>query len=561
MTALTITAATYQAATLYLAWIGTGSGPTAAMMVTLKNSAGTIRTFPATGYYTTIATDLGQDTSWTAAVAPGAGGAASPEVPLLVVVPVVLRVQNTGGAIDVAWAALTGITTFGTALQQTGGSTVDHVVPGLSDSFPGTIDGTGWSCTVRASTPDGVSQGPGASYVPIQAAPTLTSVSYSGAALGLAWAPVAGFTSYAIWLQDGAAAPQRQTVTGPPTGSFAGALGSGSYTTWVTALSGDGICIGPPSQVYVPIQVSPTVTAVTYNGASLTLTWTPAAGFADNLVMLQTIGVQSREQTVKGTTCAFAGPLNGVGANTCTVRAQSSDGVNTGPAAADYTVIIGSPALTEVDYDSGTLGLQWTNAGDPSATGNRIEVTGGATPVIAPLGTSGSQSVAATLAATTPYGAVLYATDGIVTGPGSAAVVPLTAPPQTPTLGFDGTHLRADWAAPAAGSPTGYIAAVAANGTTSEVESTTTLQQVFTSALTADTIFTVQVRATGPNAKGPWSAAATGPYRTTLTYGFDGQSRLHTIGWSNGAAETYGFDGAGNLLSLVRTAPTVAQGG
>lgn len=555
MAALSITSAVYQAATLDMSWIGTGSGPTTQMAITLTNGAGVIRNFTATGYTAAISTDLGQDTTWTAKVAPSAGGAASPSVPLFVIAPTVSRVQNTGGALDVAWQTLTGVGSFSTTLAQLGVTSTTHLVQGLTDSFVGGLSGTGWSCTVRASSADGVSQGPGSSYVPILATATLTMVSYSGTALMLAWAPVTGYTSFSAWLQAGTNPPQSQPPTQTLTATFPGALGQGAYGAWVCVQSVDGICIGPPSEVYAPIQASPTMTSVNYNGATLSLTWTPAPGFAVTLASVQTIGQQAQQQGIRGTGCAFPGPFTGVGASSCTVRAQSDDGVNTGPAAAVFTLIVGHPVLQELDYDAAILTLQWTSASDPTITGNLLVVSGAAQPIDVPLGTTGTQAVPAALTAGGAYGAVLYATNGIVVGPGSPAVIPLTTAPTGVVLGFDGTHLRANWTAAAGSGVTGYVAELSLNGVATETDPAATLQQVFTSGLTADSIFTARVRASGANAKGPWSAPATGPYRTALTYGFDAQDRIHTIGWSNGATETYGFDTAGNLLTFARTAP------
>lgn len=559
MAALVITSATYQAATLYLSWIGGGSGPTAAMTVTLANGAGAAQTFPASGFTATIAVDLGTDASWTAGVAPTAGGIASPTVPLIVVSPALALLQNSGGALNVAWQAAGGVSAYTVTLAQRNVSSNTHLVTGLSDSFPGSLSGEDWSCTVRASTTDGISQGPGSSRTPILDAPTLTMVDYSGTSLTLAWAPVAGFGAYSIWLQTGSAAPQSQ-ATQALTASFAGALVAGPNTAWVCVQSADGICIGPPSLIYAPIQAAPVMTGVEFDGATLTLGWTPAAGYPVTLASLWTTGSRSTQQSVRGGTCSFGGPLTGAGDNFCVVRAASDDGVNIGPAAQVYTVIVGSPVLQEVDYDAGTLGLQWTPAPDPGTTGNLLVVSGGGQPASYTLGTSGSQSVAAALSATGAYGAVIQATNGIVTGPASAAVVPITAAPAAATLGFDGTHLRADWTAPAGGAVQGYVVELYAGGALTETDTATTLRQSFTSGLTADTLFTVRVRATGANAKGPWSAPAAGPYRTTLTYGFDAQDRIASIAWSNGANETYGFDGAGNLLSMARTAPAAPAG-
>jgi hypothetical protein len=555
MAALTITSAVYQDATLELSWFGTGSGPATQMAITLTNGAGVVRNFTATGFTASISTDLDQDTSWTATVAPSTGGAASPSVPLFVVAPTVTLVQNTGGGLDAAWQALSGVTTFSTTLAQLGVTSTTHQVQGLSDTFAGGLTGDGWSFTVRASSADGVSQGPGTSYVPILAAPTLTMVSYSGTALMLAWAPVTGFSAYSAWLQAGANPPQRQTVSQGLMATFAGALAQGAHTTWVSVQSADGVCIGPPSQVYAPIQVSPVMTSVNYNGATLSLVWTAAPGFAVTLASVQALGHQARQQSIRGTSCSFSGPLTGVGDNSCVVRAQSEDGVNTGPAADVFTIIVGNPILQELDYDAAALTLQWTAATDPTVTGNLLVLSGGAQPINVPLGTTGSQSVPATLAAGGAYGAVLYATNGIVVGPGSPPVIPLTVAPTGMVLGFDGAHLRANWAAVAGSGVTGYIAELSKDGVATETDPAATPRQVFTSGLTADSIFTARARATGANAKGPWSAPATGPYRTTMTYGFDGQGRIKTVGWSNGAAETYGFDTAGNLLTFVRTAP------
>lgn len=546
----------YQDGTISLVWAMSGITPATSFQVTIKNdNTGTTNIYSATGFFTKLQQSLTVGVPYSATVAQDDGGTIgppSPPVPVITAFPTVTLVQNTGAGLLLRWNKVTGYDNYSAALQELGVKSWTQAVTGDNCFFDNPLIGSGYSTGVAAQTADGVSTGPvGQAYTPIQLAPTVLQVQNTGSALFLMWETLTGYSKYQATLQETGSSPDTQIVS-DTSYTFPGALSGSSYTAYVAVQSDDGVLVGPPSTAYNPILSAPVMTGVENTGAGLKLSWAQLSGYNRYMAVLQKLGGQVHSQSVVGLTWTFDGTLSGAGYST-DVFAQSDDQVVIGPPSTVYTPIIAQPSLTELDYNADQLGVDWQQVSDPGVTGYLIQITdpNGQVQQFSTANT-GHTALAVSLLPVT-YAVLIRATNGIVLGPWSAALIPLTAPPAAMMLGFDGTHLRADWEPSGQDNVTGYTVQLLAGGQVIETFNPTAPPQSFASGLNSAVIYTAQARSTGNMVKGPWAALATGPYATLLTYTFDGIGRISEIAWSGAKTQTYTFDSAGNIESVQFT--------
>lgn len=543
----------YQNGVIQLNWTMPGAGSTTTFQVTIQNvSTGATTPYPATGLSAKIQQQLDAGTAYNATVTTSDGSQSSAAVPIITVSPQVTLVQNTGNGLLLNWNTVGTYTRYSAVLQQQGQLGQTQTVNGTSCEFSTPLNGSGWSASVAAQTSDGISTGPvGQTYSPILVAPTVTQVQNTGSGLQLEWT-LLGYTMFQVFLQAGGGTPTSQPVTGTSY-TFSGALTGSAYSTWVCAQSTDGVLVGPPSIEYAPILQQVTMTAVENTGVGAKLNWQQLGTYTYYRATLQQIGNSSVSNTVKALTCTFNQTMQGAGWST-TVAAQSADGICIGPPSTQYSLITDQPSLTMLDYVTSQLGVTWQQVSDPSVTGYVLQVIpAGSQPTIQPVGNVSTYNLPMTLTPPTVYSALVRASNGIVLGPWSAAVVPLIAAPTLMRLGYDGTHLIANWQAPTQSGVTGYIVTLYAGVGAEETQTPRQTSQQFQCGFVEATVFTAAARATNANARGPWSAAATGPYLAQLTFAYDYAGRLQSVAWANAKTQTYALDAPGNIQSVTFT--------
>lgn len=476
-------------------------------------------------------------------------GAPSPAVPVISATPVVTLVQNAVTSIDLAWDAAAG---YGfVATLQTGGRVVDsHPTDGTSTQFDVQVPLTGDDNLVAVQLATTVSNakslGPPVQYGVITAVPTLTSVNYSlGENLALAWSALEGYDAFQAFLVPPAGDPTVNFVQALDT-VFPGTLGAGTYTTYVCASSDDAVAIGPPSTAYQPITEAPTMTGVVNTGGGLTLSWDALAGVAAYDATMAQGGVPDTVR-VTGTTFTFEGTPSG-SAITAYVAATSADGVSLGPATQSYAVIVAAPAWSLIAYDAQMLSLDWVQIADPTVTGYLIDISNLGS---YPAGNTNATTLDVDLAPLGSYATTVRATDGIVWGPKSYALVPLTVAPQSSVLAYNGTALRLSWTDSTERGVTGYVAELWAGGSVTETDTPSASPQVFAAAFAAATVYAARVRASGTQILGPWSQTAVGPYKSSVAYSFDTQARLTSEAWQDAATIAYTIDPSGNIQAVT----------
>jgi YD repeat-containing protein len=541
----TIVRVTYDPGALSLAWAGSGIGPATQCQVTLTGGALPAQ-YPATGTSATLNVTIPTTGAWSVSVAV-VGGAASATVPVLATAATLGRVQNLGPSLDAAWTRAPGTTLSYVQLAQQGSGesqgwmTSDERLP-----IDQPVTGTGWQVSVRGA----VTSGPATSYGPAVSAPVLTvatqlvRVANSGSGVQLVWAPLAGYTRFLAALDQGGPAVQSRSVTGN-SWTFAGTLTGTGWRATVSAQSADGVSIGPPATEVAVILDAPRMSRVAYLSSSLTLTWALLEG-QDGYAATLWNENQTTSQTTSQDSTSFAGPFSGTWS--CAVRAQSQDQVSLGPPSATCQPILVAPTLNTFAYDGAQVAVTWTNA-DAPATDNLLSVAVPGSDQGASIGTSGSATVQMTLSPTTAYTAVVYATSGIVLGPPSDPLVPITAPPRAVYLGQNGTTLVGVWKAPPGVTPTGYHSVLTANGSAVDTRDDAASPQPFGIPMANATAYGLQVRAVAGSVTGPPNPPAPGPYAAAQVLSYDGFGRILGITWNGAQTVTWSYDAAGNLLS------------
>lgn len=327
---------------------------------------------------------------------------------------------------------------------------------------------------------------------------------------------------------------------------------SNGYSTTISG--GNSGSSGPIGAVTLTTQVVPVIVLLNYQAGVITLNWMMSGLTLTTPLQVAITNLNTKQTTTYPATGFSTQIQQGLDAD---VAYQATVTPVGGATSAAVPIISAPPQWQLISYDTGQLTLTWQAVADPNVTGYLVMVSG-LNSAGYPVANATTTTVAATLTALQPYPATVSATNGIVSGPQSPALVPLTAPPTSPSLVFDGSELLLSWSPSDETNVTGYTANLLANGALRASVSPAKSPQPFDSGLDLGVVFSGQARATGTMTQGPWSAAAAGPYQTQLNYNFDSDGRLHTIQWSGGATETYVFDAAGNLLSTAVTAPGLA---
>lgn len=537
----------YDPGKLSLSWIGAGIGPTTPCHVTLMGASGQF-SYPATGTSTTISRDLSSGGPWNVIVSVD-GGASSPSAPVITAATALQLVQNYGTSIMVRWLPAAGTANSNVQLEQVGS--------GQSESWTTTDDyyqiqkivtGENWQILVRGFVTSGTATcyGPASSGPVITIAPTLVRVVNSGSDVQLVWTGATAYTRFLASLQQGTSAPQTQSVT-TMSYTFPGALTGTGWKATVAAETSDQVSIGPPSPVVAVIVDAPRMLRVAYLPPALTLEWTIVPGQPRYAATLWRTG-ESYSQSSDTPTTSFPGPYSGDDWY-CAVRAESSDEVSLGPPSSTYQPILAAPALLTFGYDGANVAITWTNAAAAGVTDNMLSITSGGQGPSYSMGTSGSASTPATLSATAAYTAMLYPTGGIVIGPPSGALTPITAPPQAVYLGYNGASLVGLWQPPAGVAPTSFQATLTADGTVVATRDNVVSPLSFDVALAAATSYAMQVRAIAGAVTGPPNAPSPGPYLAAQVLTYDGFGRLRSIVWNGRQTMAWTYDAAGNLLT------------
>lgn len=392
------------------------------------------------------------------------------------------------------------------------------------------------------------------------AGPTVTQVDYDGQSLAVTWSPLPSASGgYMAYLYGPTAGPSQTTATSATSVVWPGTLSTGSWTVAVAGLtvSGGTTILGPQSAPYIVIQSVPTLTTVSNNTSTLVIGWDAVSDAAGYYVAYGPAGGSSTLVYSSQLSRTLVGGFGQQG-TTCAVRAFGSGGVAIGPQSQPITLIVDAPNWMEADYDGASLSLTWTPVTDTNVNGYAVSLQG--TSLSYAPGNTGSTTQAVSLSPATAYTAVVYATNGINSGP--VANLPLlTAQPDGLWMGFDGQSLCGAWSSLSTtqASINGYTAQLRANGTVVSTPTASSTTATFASGLSSGVVYTWTVRAaldspTLAVVRGPWSTISNGPFAQATSYTFDSSGRLVTLALGTSAAvQSYAYDAAGNLTTIAST--------
>ncbi|HVX21130.1 MAG TPA: fibronectin type III domain-containing protein [Acidimicrobiales bacterium] len=321
---------------------------------------------------------------------------------------------------------------------------------------------------------------------------------------------------------------QPASVTPPLTCTVTGLANGATYavTASATNTSGRGATSTAVHVVPATTPGKPTdVQAVANHSQSLKVTWTAPATSGGPAVTGYTVSVSPACGTCTGLTSATtSATINGLTNGTSyAVTVKATNGVYTGPtstaAHAVPATTPGAPTNVKATWaGSHTVTVSWAapaTSGGPAVTGYTVTATPGTGPAGTCAWTAGTLTCTVTgLTNGTTYAFTVKATNGVYTGPTSAAVhkVPATTPtkPKTVHASRDGSHMvTVTWKAPSSNggvAVTGYtVTATPGTGPAGTCAWTAGTLTCTVTGLTNGTTYSVTVRAENAVGTGPTS--------------------------------------------------------
>ncbi|MFL5384867.1 MAG: fibronectin type III domain-containing protein, partial [Longimicrobiaceae bacterium] len=364
------------------------------------------------------------------------------------------------------------------------------------------------SPTGNAFAPQGaatlVTPGAPLSSTPL-AAPTLQQTAYDGAQVSAQWTAVADsrVTGYTLAVfVDGTQVGSTQVAAGQTRGSVVAQLDpSRACTARVQAVAGS--VVSGWSTAMPVIAAAPAIASVSCDGTTVGVTWSAVGGATGYMLAAYDGTTVVGSANVAGTQGSVTVQLDP--AKTYTVRVRATSGASTGPGSAAVPVVFMAPAIASVAYDGTNVGAAWSAV--TGAAGYALTVYDGTTAVGTASTTATHGTVAAQLDPTKVYTVRVRATNGVSSGPESAAVTVIVAAPTIASVAYDGANVSAAWSAVTGAA--GYALTVYDGTTAVGTASTTGTQGSVAATLDPARSYTVRVRATGEHSGGPESAAIT----------------------------------------------------
>jgi hypothetical protein len=440
-------------------------------------------------------------------------GPFSPAAPVLPFATPILSASYDGANVNLAWAAAGGNAGYVAQLTDNDNAQVGSaiVTGGTSAVIPlASAPRPTYHALVH---PFGaVAKGPESSLDLLTTSVAVSTTSYDGAILHVAWPALSGATSYVVQLRSGNDPILEQAASGTSCDIEVVLAETGSYAVTVRA-AGTNV-LGPPGTAKPILAGAPSIQAITATASSIKVTWNPAPGGTNVTGYTATLEAPGLPPlTASGTDSATFNPTPLDSWRAYTVRVQAIGTGLTGPSTAPAPVIVGVPAVQSIQFDGSHVVVRWDALNAAAATGYIAQIVDGeGNKVGNPVTTKATE---ATLPLTPvqgkTYSVVLEATDGMATGPSSAAAAApvILATPAISSVASDGAYIIIAIGAVADTNVSGYIARIYLDGVVVAAEkvddrAVTTLRVRAT--LTAGGAYDVAVAALGAASEGPESA-------------------------------------------------------
>jgi hypothetical protein len=220
-------------------------------------------------------------------------GGASPTLALLAIQPAIVSLAYDGAVIEIGWTGPAGVVRYVAGLFKDGALVQSvEVENGLASSarlvMPSPLGSGNYTVGVTASTDAGTSAASALSPLPTTL-PVISSVAYNGSSVVVEWAQFTGAASFTIALHSPVTGTRIQQEVSPGTATggtlpLPGLLGTdcGYLLTLSATLTAGGTVL---STQPVPLITSiPVLGSVSYDGAAVTISWTPVADSAATVV-------------------------------------------------------------------------------------------------------------------------------------------------------------------------------------------------------------------------------------------------------------------------------------
>jgi hypothetical protein len=317
----------------------------------------------------------------------------------------------------------------------------------------------------------------------------------------------------------------------------------------------------PRNSVELVIVEIPSITALRYNGATVTADWTAVTQAGFSFYQMQLQYPSAPPTTISSNTATGSIAAAGLTGTNLVVVSATVSGIDSGwsnPATVvDLTPAIGSVTTTSSQGGRYDVGASWPLLDGGIASGYVMQVKDGLGTLLGSWTGAASPGSVTGLSLTAPntYSASVQGTNGVSKGPFSSAAAVLFAVPGGLQLDYDGTALVARWNALPGPSIYSYTVKLSANGTVVETKSQTgagpTLTQPFSTTFQGGVVYTCIVNASLGISAGPWSAPANGPYSRRIVYHFDELNRLKSMEVTGGSDVAYVIDEANNITSVT----------
>jgi Fibronectin type III domain len=357
-----------------------------------------------------------------------------------------------------------------------------------------------------------MAKGPESSLGLLTNSVAVSATSYDGAILHVTWPALSGATSYLVQLRNGDETIFEQAASGTSCDIEVVLAATGTYSVAVRGVGAN--VVGPPSTAKPILAGRPSIQAITATASSVKVTWNAAPGGSIVTGYIATLEAPGLPPiTASGTDSATFTPASLDSWRAYTVRVQAIGTGLTGPSTAPVPVIVGVPGVQSIQFDGSHVVLRWDALNAVAVTGYIAQIVDGdgnkvgdpvntkATHVTLPLKPVPGKT----------YGVVLQATDGMATGPSSAAAAApvILAKPTISGVAYDGADVTVAIGAVADTNVTGYIARLYLDGVVVAAEkvddrATTTIR--VRAALSASGAYDVAVVAVGTTSEGQESA-------------------------------------------------------
>ncbi|MBA0165251.1 hypothetical protein H0255_19130 [Pectobacterium versatile] len=394
--------------------------------------------------------------------------------------------------------------------------------------------------------------------------PAITAATYSHNTLSVNWTlPDVTYTGMGYQLDLFKNGVKQETFEGSGT-----SMSATPTTVFVTGSvysvnlsSVNGVAIGPRSaSVEIVALDAPVLTAVSYSGNDVTLTFT-YSGLTTPTNYIITVykqGIEYFSLTTTEKTTSFV-PLQTLYAeeNYTIAVAATYNGI-TGEESAPAVLIAGAPTITSTQYDITTLSVAWTLLNPSVGSGYKVTISdsaGGVEMSYTGNGTN-TQFPIESFVGNSPYSVAVQSTNSISLGVMSQQVALVLFKPIDPMLSL--VALRFNGSFTTSNDVLSYKANLYDNGEQTEQKIVSSSPLTFETALQAGHIYTFNVVAESGISSGPVSDIAYGPFSANRIFTFDDLSRLVAIDSSNYKKTVFTVDAKGNITSSDIQAPTQA---